>query len=180
MAQKRATSGMSKLPSNPPRPEASGCTLNGTRCPSRITEVWTFRPSGVSWTSRVRWRVLRTFSPSNSTITSPVLKPAVAAGLSRVTSSTTTPIAAGSFSFVTSSSVTSRTETPIQLPPPANAKARGAGSTRTARLCPCATGPRAVATPTAATIAAVQAAVFHRCISLLLVMRPALARDESD
>ena len=63
---------------------ASGVAVKVWRFPSRSTASGTCRPSGVSCTSRVNWRALRTRSPSYSTTTSPALRPAFSAGLSRI------------------------------------------------------------------------------------------------
>ena len=71
----------------------SGVTERSTRVPSRSTAVFTVRPSGVSATSRDRWRALRTCSPSKSVMMSPFLIPAFAAGLSSRTSCTSAPLA---------------------------------------------------------------------------------------
>ena len=51
---------------------------------ARISPIATVRPSGVSCTSRVNCRALRTRSPSYSTTTSPALMPAFSAGLSSI------------------------------------------------------------------------------------------------
>ena len=61
---------------------ASGVASSICRLPSRSTAIFTVRPSGVSWTSRVNCRALRTRSPSNSTTTSPAFNPAFSAALS--------------------------------------------------------------------------------------------------
>ena len=104
--------------SNPnPEPD-SGSTFRVTRWPSRITTAGTLRPDGVSCTNRVSCRALRTRSPSNSTMMSPLRIPPFAAALSSDTSSTTAPDGVVSPDPFKSSSSTSRTEMPRRLPPP--------------------------------------------------------------
>ena len=71
----------SKLRSALARLPLSGVTDRSTRLPSRTTAALTVRPSGVSVTSRLRWRTPRTRSPSNSVMTSPFLMPAFSAAL---------------------------------------------------------------------------------------------------
>ena len=105
---------------------ASGVASSVCFWPLRRTPRRTVRPSGVSCTSRVNCRALRTRSPSYSTTTSPSRNPAFSAGLSWLTSSTRTPLVAAVAS-------TSLTLTPSCAPRPSstNTSPRPRGATRT-------------------------------------------------